>query len=124
MNINNLTQNYISYLYLLDRKYSVDRSNKFHYLKLHSWDIYYITLFLSKLRDKDILLIFPYLTSSQNKDDAFLRLSDQFLVTNNSNPKLISEFLQSQYEKSGFFIDDDKEIWLMIKLKIVFISYF
>jgi hypothetical protein len=53
-------------------------------------------MLLSKIQDNNIFLIFPFVTASTNLKDPYLRLSEPFLVTNQSNSYLITNFLIDQ----------------------------
>lgn len=53
--------------------------------------------------------------------DPYLRLSDQFLVDNQSNRKLICEYLNSQWQNCGF--NENINSWLYIKYKRVYINH-
>jgi hypothetical protein len=55
-----------------------------------------IDLFIESIPENQILLIFPFITTSRKPEDSYLRLSNQFLINRNSNPKLIKDFLEEQ----------------------------
>jgi hypothetical protein len=100
--MNNLTTTQISFLTTINSNYKLDKSDKYYYFNLYNWKIEIITKFISQIKDNDTYLIFPFISTTKRPYDAYLRLCDQFLVNNQSNPKLISEFLESQWNNSGF----------------------
>jgi hypothetical protein len=87
----NLTQTHISFLSTINRNFEVDKSGKYHYLNLYKIELKNIAYFINKIKDDEIILIFPFITTTESPTDPYLRLSDQFLVTNKSNPELITE---------------------------------
>ena len=131
---NNFTSYKIDFLNHIDKNLSIDKSQKFFYLKIYNWKISHITLFLNKIKDNEIYTVFPFITTSGLQDDPYLRLSDHFLVTNKSNPELISNFLNDQWSKTDFTTENGilyfkiKRIWYndenIIYLKSNFIVEF
>jgi hypothetical protein len=119
---NNLTQTHISFLSTINKNFDVDKSEKYYYFNLYSLKIEKISQFIIGIKDNDILLVFPFITTTRRADNAYLRLSDQFLVTNKSNPELIHKFLESQWNNCGFEIVESEQGWLYFKYKKVFIS--
>ena len=119
---NNLTHTHISFLSTIDKKFKIDKSEKYNYFNLYSWRLQIITRFINAIKDNDIILIFPFMTTTKRPDDAYLRLSDQFLVNNKSNPRLICDFLESQWNNCGFEVLENEEAWLYIKYKKVYIN--
>jgi hypothetical protein len=107
----------------LIQKYSIEKTEKYYYLNLYTWNVNIIAKFLANIPRDTNFLIFPFLSVSKSKALAYLRLSDQFLVNNKSNPKLISEFLEYQFEESGFGIMENKEAYFYIKFKKVYIDF-
>jgi hypothetical protein len=92
-----LTQNSISFISTLDKSLIVDKSNKYNYLKLNGLEIFDFVQLLSKIHKfEDIFLIFPFISTSEKMGDPYLRLSEPFFITKQSNPRVISEFLTYQ----------------------------
>jgi hypothetical protein len=94
--INNFTQTKISFLSTIDRNLKINKSRKYHYSHFNSLSLLVITSYIHQIKDDDILLIFPFITTTKRASDPYLRLSEPFLVTNQSNPILILEFLSDQ----------------------------
>jgi len=120
--MNNLTTTHISFLSTIDKNLEIDKSEKYYYFKLYSWQIENISRFLSQIKNNDVYLIFPFITTTMRPDDAYLRLSNQFLVNNKSSPKLICDYLESQWNYSGFETSENSEAWLYFKYKKVYIK--
>lgn len=59
-----------------------------------------ISQFIYTIPEDIVLLINPFISKYDNSSDPYLTLSKQFLVTNKSNPSLITSYLIKQLEKS------------------------
>jgi hypothetical protein len=115
----NLTQTHISFLSTINRNFEVDKSEKYQYWNLYKIELKNWAYFISKIKEDEIILVFPFITTTERPTDPYLRLSDQFLVTNKSNPELITEYLNSQWINCDFDIVENRDYWLYIKYKIV-----
>jgi hypothetical protein len=69
-----------------------------------------------------LFLILPFLTTSEDLKDPYLRLSNQFLVDNQSNPAMISRYLEDQWTNCDFYNESDNQIFLIFKYKKVYIK--
>lgn len=92
----NITQNNITFLSDIDKKFEINKSEKYYYFNVFNYTPDHIYNFISQIRDNEIILIFPFLTTTEDLKDPYLRLSNQFLVNNQSNPALIARFLEDQ----------------------------
>jgi hypothetical protein len=120
--INNLSRYEISFLSTIDKKFSLNKSSRYKYLHLDSWNLFQICMLLSKIQDNNIFLIFPFVTASTNLKDPYLRLSEPFLVTNQSNSYLITNFLIDQWNNSNFEVLGDNRCWFNLKYKPVIVK--
>jgi len=118
----NLTQKNISFLSLIDRSIDIDKSEKFCYLNLYNWKISIITQFLSKIKTDDVYLISPFISTTRKPKDPYLRLSEHFLITKESNPTLISTYFENQWCNSGFEVVEGETAWLYLKYKKVYLT--
>ena len=117
----NFTTTKIDFLNDIDKSIQIDnKSEKYFYLKITNWDLYIINLFIEGIPDNHIFTVFPFITTSGYLKDPYLRLSDHFLVTNQSNAELISEFLNKQWNNTDF--NTDKGV-TFFKLKRIYVSY-
>jgi hypothetical protein len=98
----NLTIKNITFLSDINKSYYVDKTEKYYYFRLNNLDVDNINNFIINIKDNQSYLIFPFITTTQNPDDPYLRLSNQFLINNQSNANLISKFLENQWAKSDF----------------------
>lgn len=120
--MNNLTQTHISFPSTIDKKFQITIEKECYYLNLYSFKIENITYFISKIKNDQIYLIFPFITTTKHMGDPYLRLSNNFLVTNKSNTNLISEFLKHQWDNCDFEIKSNKDALLHIKYRRVSIT--
>ena len=120
--MSNLTNTHISFLSTIDRSAQLDKSEKYYYFNLFNWKIEVITIFLSKIKDNEVYLIFPFITTSKKPNLPYLRLSESFLVNNKSNPDLISNFLTSQWAEAGFEVCEGENVWFYLKYKRVYLN--
>ena len=51
--------------------------------------------FIGQIKDEKIFSVFPLVSTTGNPCDPYLRLSNHFLITNRSNPKLILDYIES-----------------------------
>lgn len=100
----------------------IDKSEKFYYFNLYNWKIEIITKILSQIKDNDILLISPFISTTRKPQDAYLRLSENFLITKESSPSLISNLFCTQWDNSGFEVVEGETAWLYIKYKKVYLN--
>jgi hypothetical protein len=122
MDQNKLSYDNISFLTDINNRYRVDKTNRYYYHLVSGFNIFNVQTFLSSIRNDDIMLIFPFISITKNPDDPYLRLSNQFLVNKDSNAKLISEFIQYQFNNSDFNIDQGSSSYSYFKYKKVYIS--
>jgi hypothetical protein len=115
----NLTQTHVSFLSAIDSKFTIDNSEKhdIEIISLDEFNVNIIRVILSKIIVKGNWVISPIFYSSENKP--YLMLSEPFLVNNNSNPKLIFNYLKSQSNKSEFKIIKNKDVSLKFEFKKV-----
>ena len=85
-----------------------------------------ITNFIDNLKDNEIYIVDPIISINCKYTDPCITLSRQFLVTNNSNPILIYNYLLNQFEKARNDFDyHDDYYFLVLKYKsIEYIIYF
>lgn len=88
-----LSTNDISFLIDFDKTINIDKSSKAYYHKIFTIDLELIAKFIEELNENEIYLINPLISIYCRYNDPYLALSRQFLVSNQSNPILITNFL-------------------------------
>jgi len=86
----------ITYLKDLDKRIKLNKYGKFHY-----WRIYEITnskiwAFLNELEDNRVYTLIPYISANDRPDEPYIVLSQQILITPNSNINLLTEFITNK----------------------------
>ena len=98
----------ISFVFEVNKKINIDKFDKPYYFEMFRIELDYITNFINNLRENEVYLINPKI-SINNTSNPYLSLSNQFLVTNKSNPALIADFLNFRLEiaRDDFKFDVD-----------------
>lgn len=117
-----LSVNQITFLRDIPSNIKVDMTSgwRHHYFE---GSLIEISDFISKIGDNKIYLLIPLFASSKSLSLATLNLSEPFLVTNESNPQLIINFIMEQWNSSGFDLKGDRQITFSFKFKRVWWSY-
>jgi hypothetical protein len=120
--INYISTNHISFLIDFDKTINIDKSGKAYYFKSVNIDVNNINNFILNLEDEEIFLINPFISMESKIRDPQLNLSRQFLISNKSNPNLITAYLNKQLEIAqntfGFELEYDN-FFLIFKYKKV-----
>ena len=70
----NLTQTHISFLSTINRNFEVDKSEKYQYWNLYKIELKNWAYFISKIKEDEIILVFPFITTTERPTDPYLRL--------------------------------------------------
>ena len=107
--------NGIAFLSDFDRSIDVNKSSKSMYFKMLRIHFDNIKNFIENLDDDKIYMINPFISINSNYQDPILGLSRPFLITNESNSKLIHDFLFTQFEKgiNDFGMELDPTFYLI-----------
>jgi hypothetical protein len=100
MNNINTMKKYISTneISFLNNLIQIDKSGKIYYFKMFRIEFNEINNFINNLNDNEIYLVSPIISINCRSIDPYITLSDKFLVSNNSNPILINDYLIDQLE--------------------------
>jgi len=118
----NLSVNKISFLRHVPSSIKVDSKSGWRYRFFDGVSIYEISTFLKLIENDKIYMIIPQFAGSKSLSQARLNLSEDFLVDNKSNPKLITKFIVEQWNMSGFDIKLDTTISFCFKFKRVWLT--
>jgi hypothetical protein len=108
-----LSTNDISFLIDIDKTIEINKSGKAYYFKMFRIEIDLLQNFIFNLNEKQIYMINPIISISSKHNSPYVTLSRQFLITNNSNPVLIHNYLSDQllifrddfaYEYNNYFL--------------------
>lgn len=116
-----ITTNDISFLANIDRVIDVNKNGKTMYFKMFRISHYDIQNFILSLDTHKIYMANPFITINCKYDDPIIALSRPFLITNESNPKIIYDHLITQFEKANndFNMDMGYEYFMMFSYKSV-----
>lgn len=113
----------ISFVFEVNKKINIDKFDKPYYFEMFKIELDYITNFINNLKENEVYLINPKI-SINNTSNPYLSISNQFLVTNKSNPALIADFLNFRLEIARYdFKFDSDYYWLIFKYKRVELNY-
>ena len=106
--------------YLID----IDKKGHFKHYYFHSMELNNIYTFIKRLHDEGIYTIIPLISISAKDEDPYIILSKSILLTKNSSPEILLDFLASQLDKAilDFGItnlDEAKRFQLIFKYKRV-----
>jgi len=114
----------ITYLKDLDKRIKLNKYGKFHY-----WRIYEITnskiwAFLNELEDNRVYTLIPYISANDRPDEPFIVLSQQILITSNSNSLLLCDYINNKiYNTKNLYNITELEGVLIFKFKQVKIEF-
>ena len=116
-----ISTNNITFLMDIDKAIDIDKRGKAFYFKIFGLNLDQITNFISNIRDNDCILVNPFISVNCKLSDPYLNLSRQFLLTNNSSPNVVCNYLYEQLEKAryDFEFDDNNIFYLIFKYKKV-----
>ena len=114
----------ISFLIDFDKTIKIDKKGKYYYFKIFKIEYEHISNFIRNLKDGEIYLINPFISVSCIFNSPQLTLSRQFLISNQSHPIIIYDYLNKQFEiaKDDFELNIDY-YFLILKYKQVKLDY-
>lgn len=118
-----LTIDNITFLNNINQNINVDKSEKNYFFKIFGLNFDQISNFIYNIRDEEVVLIEPFISIKCNTNTPYLTLSEPFLVTNNSTPDIIQDYLYDKIEEAGgdFEFDHEKlDYFLFFKHKRVY----
>jgi len=114
----------ITYLKDLDKIIKLNKYGRFNY-----WRIYEITnskiwAFLNELEDNRVYTLIPYISANDRPDEPFIVLSQQILITSNSNSLLLCDYINNKiYNTKNLYNITELEGVLIFKFKQVKIEF-
>jgi hypothetical protein len=118
----NFTITTISYLKDLSPKFKIESTTKWRYHYLDQFTTMEVHDFIRNIKNDNVYLIIPNISTSRNINDPKLILSLPFLVKRNSNPELITKLILDQWHSTGFFLEsNDRKIEVSFKFKRIWV---
>lgn len=93
-------KNRIIFLDNIPHNINVNKTNKSFYFKSFMIKHETISRFIYELPENEIFLINPFISRYDMSNDPYLVLSKHFFITNETNPKLITNYLKQQLDKA------------------------
>lgn len=114
----------ITYLKDLDKRIKINLYGRFNYWRIYEITNYKIWNFLSELEDNKVYTLIPYISANDRRDEPFIVLSQQFLITKNSNSLLLTEFINNKIIETKYLYNiTELEGVLIFKYKQVKIDF-
>jgi hypothetical protein len=118
--IKNTTSHHITFLSDINNLIKFDKRGKFKYFYIPYNNFKLIENFIYSLNINHIFTLIPLISIYGKEGDPHLVLSKQILVTRDSNPSLINDFVNIQLDKTILDFDvnlDNKFHYLIFKYK-------
>jgi len=114
----------ITYLKDLDKRIKINLYGRFNYWKISEITNSKLYQFLDNLEDGKIYTLIPYISANDRPDEPYIVLSQQILITSNSNIKLINEFINNKINNTyNLYNISELEGVLIFKFKQVKINF-
>jgi hypothetical protein len=115
----------ISFLYDLDNRIDIIKNGKFKYYKIFCIEEKQIINFLQNLDDKKIYSLIPLISINDRRDQPFTVLSQTILITKESDPLLIYNYLNNKIDDTInlFNIDTLNSYFTILKYKQIEINF-
>jgi hypothetical protein len=130
MNINQKVYNLISnkdiaFLFELNYKLKINKNGKFKHFKMNNFELDDIKNFLNNLDHDKIFTLIPFISINGRSDEPYTILSPQILITKNSNPVFLANFLDNKINKTFELFNSNIDIsyYTIFKYKSVEIDY-
>lgn len=91
-----ISNNEITFLKDIPDNITINKYGKFCYYKFLELDINNILKFLYELEDNEIYTLIPFITKNNKPDQPYIILSQQILITKNSNSRSIVKYIYNK----------------------------
>lgn len=114
----------ITYLKDLDKRIKLNLYGRFNYWRIYEINNSKIWQFLNELEDNKVYTLIPYISANDKTNEPFIVLSQQILITSNSNSLLINECINNKIiETKNLYNITQLEGVLIFKYKQVKINF-
>jgi hypothetical protein len=114
-------ENKITLLKDVSKNIIIYKKGEYKYFQIPLIQFEGIENFLLNLDNDKIYILIPFISPYGNINDPILVLSKKLLITKNSNPRIVLEFLSDQLDKSitDFGFSELNKYYLVFKYKAV-----
>ena len=115
----------ITYLKDIDKRIKINKYGKFNYYKIYDFNHSKIWNFIYKLEENKVYTLIPFLSKNDRPDEPYIVLSQQILITYNSNPILLTKFINNKINETFdlYNINKIEDITIIFKFKSVKINF-
>ena len=112
----------------IDHLIKINKIGKFKHYYISNMQPLGIKNFISKLEDDTIYTVIPIISMFGKTEDPYIILSKQILVSRNSSPKLIHEYLNSKLDQTilefgSICLDGGNNFQLIFKYKKITLDF-
>jgi len=114
-------ENKITFLKDVSKNIFIYKKGEYKYFQIPLIQFEGIENFLVNLDNDKLFILIPFISPYCNLNDPILVLSKQILITKNSNPRIVLEFLADQLDKAiiDFGFSELNKYYLVFKYKAV-----
>jgi len=115
----------ITYLKDFDRRIHINKYGKFNYYKIYNFNHSKIWNFIYELEEDKVYTLIPFLSANDRPDEPYIILSQQILVTYNSNPVLLTNYINNKISDTInlYNINKLEDVTIIFKFKKVEINF-
>lgn len=114
----------ITHLKDLDKRIKLNLYGKFYYWRIYEIKNSKILSFLNELEDNKVYTLIPYISANDKTNEPFIVLSQQILITSNSNSLLINDYINDKIKDTiNLYNITELEGVLIFKYKQVKIEF-
>ena len=114
----------ITYLKDLDKRIKLNLYGRFNYWRIYEIRNSKFWSFLNELEDNKVYTLIPYISANDRKDEPIIVLSQQILITSNSNSLLINDYINNKIIETKYLYNiTELEGVLIFKFKEVKINF-
>jgi len=86
----------ITYLKDLDKRIKINKHGKFNYYKIYEFNHSKFWNFISELEDNKVYTLIPFISKNDRPNEPYIVLSQQILITYNTNPMILTKFIDNK----------------------------
>ena len=115
----------IAFLYEINHKLKINKYGRYKYFKMNNFELDNVKNFILNLDHDKIYILIPIISVNDRSDEPYTVLSQQILITRNSTPVLLSNFIDRKTNKAFelFNANFDYAYFTIFKYKAINIDY-
>jgi len=115
----------ITYLKDIDKRIKINKYGKFNYYKIYEFNHKKIWNFIYELEENKVYTLIPFISKNDRPDEPTIMLSQQILITYNSNPILLTKYINNKINETFdlYNIEMIEDIKIIFKFKSIEIKF-